>query len=237
LNTFGRYWIGRRAETARWAVSLAVVLIVHGLAVLSLVMSKSAASDFDAGAPVVMLDLPEAPAIPAVVPNDVTPGPPEDETDPTPPKEETKPPEPESDVALPEPPKPEPPKEEKTATATPSVEVPPSLPAPPTAGAAVQTLPRDVIRWESALAAHIERFKRYPTEARARDEQGTVRVAFTIDREGHVLSSRILQSSGSPALDRETLEMLVRAQPMPPPPPNLPARELSFVVPVRFNIR
>jgi hypothetical protein len=31
--------------------------------------------------------------------------------------------------------------------------------------------------------------------------------------------------------------MLARAQPMPKPPGNMPDRGLSFVVPVRFNIR
>jgi outer membrane biosynthesis protein TonB len=42
------------------------------------------------------------------------------------------------------------------------------------------------------------------------------------------MSSYIVQSSGSPALDQETLAMLVRAHPMP--------RQLSFVAPVRFTI-
>lgn len=226
-----------RREAARWAACFAIVLMGHALAALPLFLRPSAASDFDAGAPVVMLELPEAPAIPAMLPNDVMPGPPQEETEPTPREEETKPPEPEAEVALPEPPKPEPPKEERVATATPSVEVPPSLPAPPTAGAAVQTLPRNVIRWESELAAHIERFKRYPAEARARDEQGVVRITFTIDRDGHITSSRIVQSSGWSALDNETLAMLQRAQPLPPPPKEFPSKELSFEVPVRFNIR
>ncbi len=62
-------------------------------------------------------------------------------------------------------------------------------------------------------------------------------MAFTIDHEGHLLSSHIVQSSGSPELDQETLAMLARAQPMPKPPENVFDGELSFVVPIRFNIR
>src|SRR5260370_1210429 len=108
----------------------------------------------------------------------------------------------------------------------------PALPG----GAAVQTR-ATFIRWQSALAAHLERFKRYPSAARAQGEQGIAKVAFTIDHEGHLLSSRIVQSSGSPLLDQETLAMLARAQPMPRPPDQLANAELTFVVPVRFNIR
>jgi periplasmic protein TonB len=226
-----------RAETARWTLCFAAVVAVHSLAALSL-WSSPEASDFDAGAPVVMLELPEAPASAAIPPSDLMPGPPEAESEPTPPKEqETKPPEQVAEVALPmpEPPKPKPPTEERPPTAMPSVAMP-SVSAPPTPGAAVASQVV-VKRWESALVAHIERFKRYPAEARAHDERGTARVAFTIDRDGWVRASRVVQSSGSPTLDAETLAMLERAQPMPRPPAQLSNNELSFVVPVRFNIK
>jgi protein TonB len=106
---------------------------------------------------------------------------------------------------------------------------------PSATGAAEQPPnPNSAARWHSELVAHIERYKRYPIEARVRDEEGIARIAFTLDREGHLLSSRIVRSSGSAALDRETLEMLARAQPMPRPPAD--ARDLSFTLPVRFNI-
>jgi periplasmic protein TonB len=226
-----------RAETARWTLCFAAVVALHGLAALSL-FSSPEASDFDAGAPVVLLELPEAPASAMTPPSDLTPGPPEAESEPTPPKEqETKPPEQEAEVALPipEPPKPKPPTEERPPTALPSIAMP-SVAAPSTPGAEVASQ-AVVKRWESALVAHIERFKRYPAEARAHDERGMARVAFTIDRDGWVRASRVVQSSGSPTLDAETLEMLQRAQPMPRPPAQLSNNELSFVVPVRFNIK
>jgi protein TonB len=152
----------------------------------------------------------------------LAPGPKQDESEATPPpKEETKPPEPEAQVALPEPPMPLPPQEQKQAT------------APPAAAPSVAA----VHRWETELVAHLERFKRYPPEARARGDHGAARVAFTIDRDGWVRASRIVQSSGAPELDQEALAMLTRAQPVPRPPARVPATELSFVVPVRFNIR
>ena len=226
-----------RGDTARWIACFAVVVAAHCVAALTLLPSTEA-SDFDAGAPVVMLELPEMPAAPSMPPSDLAPGPPETESDPTPPpKEETKP-EQEAEVALPtpEPPKPEPPVEQREATAMPSVEMPPSAAAPPTPGAAVRT-PAALIRWQSALAARLARFKRYPAAARARGVQGIAKVAFTIDHEGHLLSSHIVESSGSSLLDGETLDLLARAQPMPKPPGDVPDSALSFIVPVRFNIR
>jgi periplasmic protein TonB len=238
LSVFGQLFRVHRADTVRWIACFVVVVAAHGMAALSLLESP-AASDFDAGAPVVMLELPEAPAAPTTPPSDLAPGPPEMESDPTPPpKEETKPIEQEAEVALPipEPPKPQPPVEEHQATAAPSVELPPSEAAPPTPGAEVHT-PAAFIHWQSALAAHLERFKRYPSAARAHGEQGVAKVAFTIDHEGHLLHSEIVQSSGSPLLDQETLDMLARAQPMPKPPGNAPDGALSFIVPIRFNIR
>jgi protein TonB len=227
-----------RSDSVRWIACFVLVVAAHGMIALSL-MPSTAASDFDAGAPVIMLELPEIAAAPTTPPSDLAPGPPETESEPTPPpKEETKPIEQEAEVALPipEPPKPQPPVEQREATAAPSVELPPSAAAPPTPGAAVST-PASFIRWQSALAAHLERFKHYPTAARARREQGVAKVAFTIDHEGHLLSSQIVQSSGSSLLDQETLDMVARAQPMPKPPGNAPDSALSFVVPVRFNIR
>jgi protein TonB len=221
-----------RADTVRWIACFVVVVAAHGMAALSLLESP-AASDFDAGAPVVMLELPEEPAAPSLPPTDLAPGPPEMESEPTPPpKEETKPIEQEAEVALPipEPPKPEPPVEERQATALPSVEMPASAAAPPTPGAAVHT-PAAFIRWQSALAAHLERFKRYPTAARALGEQGIAKVAFTIDHEGHLLSSQIVESSGSSLLDQETLAMLARSQPMPKPPTMCPTAPCPSLFP------
>ena len=225
-----------RAEMARWTLCFAAVMAAHALAALSLLPSPEA-SEFDAGAPVVLLELPEAPASLATPPSDLMPGPPEAESEPTPPKEEeTKPPEQEAEVALPvpEPPKPPPKKNGRRPHSLRSLCRLFRRRPPGRRGA-----PRGLMvkRWESALVAHIERFKRYPADARAHDEQGVAQVAFTIDRDGRVLSSRIVHSSGSPALDAETIAMLSCAQPMPRPPGQLSGRELSFVVPVRFNIK
>jgi periplasmic protein TonB len=220
-----RYSSDRPAEVLRWVICFAIVAGAHGAVALSLLKSDAERSDSGIDVPIVMLDLPEA-LVPSIAPvRDLPPGPMEQqevEAAP-PPKEETKRPEPEAEVALPkpEPPKPEPPPEAKQAAAP----------------QAARTPPQSVVRWQGRLAAHIERFKRYPAEARSHSVTGTVIVSYTIDREGHLLRSSIVQSSGSAALDQEALAMLVRAQPMPRPPEELSSNEVICVMHVGFNLR
>ena len=72
--------------------------------------------------------------------------------------------------------------------------------------------------WRAALLAQLNRAKRYPSEARSRREEGTVRLTFSIDRSGRVTGYQIAGSSGSATLDQEALSMLQRASPLPAPP-------------------
>jgi TonB family protein len=86
--------------------------------------------------------------------------------------------------------------------------------------------------WQQSLVARLARLQRYPP--RARGVQGVVSVAFSIDRHGNVVSSRIVKGSGSALLDAEALDLIKRAAPFPPPPAEIADSELSFVVPIRF---
>ena len=106
---------GLRRGALRWALCFAIVAAAHGAAAMALLhASPSSDSGFLAGAAVVMIDLPEAPAAMPTPPSDLAPGPEEAPSEQTPPpKEEMKPPKQVAEVALPEPepPKPEPTKE------------------------------------------------------------------------------------------------------------------------------
>ena len=64
--------------------------------------------------------------------------------------------------------------------------------------------------------------------------QGVTRLAFRLDRRGRVVMSRIAQSSGSAALDQETLALIRRAQPFPAPPADIADDQLSFMVPIHY---
>jgi len=86
-------------------------------------------------------------------------------------------------------------------------------------------------RWQSLLLAHLEKFKRYPQNARERGDRGNAYLQFEIDDEGKVLNANIVRSSGFAALDRATLDMISRASPVPRPPQGSARR---FTVPVVF---
>jgi TonB family protein len=89
--------------------------------------------------------------------------------------------------------------------------------------------------WKSQIVARLEEHKRYPEEARSRREQGVAQVFFSIDRQGRVLESRVVRSSGANALDEEALALLKRAEPFPPPPQELAGDHVDLTIPIRFN--
>ena len=90
--------------------------------------------------------------------------------------------------------------------------------------------------WMTQLNAALMRNKRYPVSARSRGEEGVAQVFFSLDRQGRLLESRLVRSSGSASLDEEALAMLRRAQPFPPPPPDWDGL-MNFSVPIRFNLK
>ena len=91
--------------------------------------------------------------------------------------------------------------------------------------------------WTTLLFKQLQRFKSYPSGARARNEQGVVILAFTVDRDGHVLSRQIVTGSGYPDLDAEVLTMIERAQPLPAFPASMTQAQQDFSVPIRFSLR
>jgi protein TonB len=84
------------------------------------------------------------------------------------------------------------------------------------------------------LEAHIARHLRYPEAARRDRLSGLVELAFGMSRGGAVLEMTITKSSGHAALDREAVEAVQRAQPLPAIPPALPSR-LTVILPVSFT--
>ena len=222
-----------RDELRRWALCGAFVLAAHAALVVALVAWREPLTEGDQGEDAILVEL--APMeVPPEPRTDLPPGPQQVEADATPDKpvaeaeKKTEPlPQQESEAALaPVQPEtaPKPPvREENPAPATTAPQQARSRTAAPT--------------WKRQIVAILERNKRYPPQARARHEQGVPQLAFSIDREGHVLSSRIAMSSGSAALDEETLALLRRSEPFPAPPPEIPGSEISFIVSIRYIIR
>lgn len=88
--------------------------------------------------------------------------------------------------------------------------------------------------WAGLVLGRLQQFKRYPAEARQRREEGVCHVRVTIDRQGRVRDASLIRSSGHPRLDRESLALARRADPLPPPPPEVEGETISLTVPVEF---
>jgi protein TonB len=84
------------------------------------------------------------------------------------------------------------------------------------------------------VAAHLQRFKQYPADARAAHQQGTGSVSFSISGSGGVTSVSMTRGTGIPSLDRELTAMVRRASPFPRPPNGA---SMSFSVPVNFRLQ
>jgi len=76
-------------------------------------------------------------------------------------------------------------------------------------------------RLSGALVEHLNKYKAYPVGPRLAGIEGINRLRFVVDADGNVVSYELVQSSGNADLDRATLEMIRRAQPLPKPPAEL----------------
>ena len=135
--------------------------------------------------------------------------------------------------------KPEPPKEKPSED--PPSETPPShAPAEKSAQPAPGPSPQQVAAnasWEGALLAHLQKYKKYPKSALNSGKEGMNRLRFVVDAEGNVLSYELVGRSGNADLDRATLDMIRRAQPLPKPPADmLKGGSIEIVAPFVYNI-
>jgi TonB family protein len=130
---------------------------------------------------------------------------------------------------VPEVQKPEPLPEQQSEAMLPPQPKPEEQPVPreetPPVEQRVERAVATVATWRSQIITLLEHNKRYPPKARDRDEQGLTQFGFRIDADGHLMSRRIVKSSGSATLDAETLALLERLQPYPPPPPGMVGEE------------
>ncbi|WP_416421814.1 energy transducer TonB [Pseudomonas sp. App30] len=227
--------ITTRHKLTRYGGSLAVVLGVHALAI-ALALNWHAAPPPELPPMAMMVEM-------APVPEVAPPPPPKVITPPTPPTpvEELPLPKlaeaPKPTIAIPKQekpkpkPKPQPPKPEKkpeppqeTPPSEKVVDTAPAKDSAPKAPVAQPQMPSNsnaLPNWQGDLLRHLAKYKKYPEDARRRGMQGVNRLRFVVDAEGKVLSYELAGGSGSAALDRATLDMIRRAQPLPPPPKEL----------------
>ena len=87
----------------------------------------------------------------------------------------------------------------------------------------------------SARGSTATRNTRGPRASAAR--KGVAYLYFVIDRTGRVLDYRLRQSSGHGSLDRATVDMIRRADPLPRMPDSIAQARLELVVPIEFQPR
>ena len=221
-------------DLPRWVLCGAVVLGVHAAAVATLLTWRDPVG-FGEPSSAIVVDLapfatPQSESI-----EDIAPGPKQQEAEAPPPQEKREQVEakveqkidaaPEPDVAVPPP--------EEAKPTPPQVQPAPATTAPQPTHASQAA----INAWYSGVRAQFERHKSYPKAARMRHETGTVQLAFSIDREGRVVSSAVERSSGYATLDQEAIATVGRAQPFPVPPAGMPGATFNFTLPVPFSIR
>lgn len=91
-------------------------------------------------------------------------------------------------------------------------------------------------RYAGQISAWLNRNKQYPTQARQRRHQGLVTVRFTVGRDGRVLSSSIVRSSGHATLDDEVRALMRRGR-MPRMPAAMKQARITMTVPIRFRLQ
>jgi periplasmic protein TonB len=236
-------------SAARWGICFALVLSVHAAGAAALLAHWTESPDAVANAPVMMVELAPLPVAPQTQPSDAPPEPKQAEAQSQQEKASEKAeiklaPAIEADLTAALPPKlvdklHETKQRQKLASlaSAASTAEQKARRAAAAAPGALSHDPSALPNWKSALVAQLERYKRYPSEAQARGEYGVAQLAFSVDRSGGVHHARILHSSGSSALDSATLDLVERAQPLPPPPSEIQGAQIAIVVPIRYSMR
>jgi TonB family protein len=91
----------------------------------------------------------------------------------------------------------------------------------------------EAVRYSFIVGGMLERVKHYPETARQRRAKGIAIIGFVLDESGQITSVSLLRSSGEADLDAESVALVNRAAPFPPPPPG--ARD-SFAIEVAFGM-
>ena len=64
--------------------------------------------------------------------------------------------------------------------------------------------------------------------------EGRVQVQLAVDRMGRVMAMELGKGAGFKPFDQEAMETVRRADPLPPPPPELAGDRIPLVVPIGF---
>lgn len=77
---------------------------------------------------------------------------------------------------------------------------------------------------------------RYPRISLQRNQQGSMRIALVINRDGSIASMAWVEESKHDRLNSEAWDAVMRAAPFPPLPESLPGRSFEFTAPISFEM-
>ena len=88
-------------------------------------------------------------------------------------------------------------------------------------------------KWGKQISAYFELHKRYPQTEKHKDAR--VKVSLVLNRQGHVVSVDVLETSGDPLYDEAAISMIRRSDPVPRPPAKLTDEEFKYSLEVNFK--
>lgn len=94
----------------------------------------------------------------------------------------------------------------------------------------------DIQLFKTTLLRHIERFRRYPAQARQDGIEGLARVHFVMTGKGDVTDIWIETTSGARVLDDEAVDAVLRARPLPIPPDDWP-QSFDVTLPIGYSLQ
>jgi protein TonB len=86
--------------------------------------------------------------------------------------------------------------------------------------------------WQTSVARLIAAHQNYPRSAQIRGQEGTSKLRVAFAATGKISQVELVESSGSPILDREAQSMITNLRQFPAPPSGLS----SIVVPIVWRL-
>ena len=91
--------------------------------------------------------------------------------------------------------------------------------------------------WMRAVTERVHQFYYYPGAALAVHRTGLVMVHFQVRRDGRIDRLAISKTSGDDGLDKAAIDILQKAQPLPPIPDRMHTDRVQGDLPINFGVR
>jgi protein TonB len=91
--------------------------------------------------------------------------------------------------------------------------------------------------WMRAVSERVRQFFYYPGPALALRTTGVVTMHFAVSRNGQIDKLQVSRTSGDDGLDKAAIDIMRKAQPLPPIPDRMHADRVDGELPINFGVR